>query len=81
MGINIYNLQSQILSSAFLRFCCKFSMAKIFYLPVNTDKPKYVAILVFVCTTSLFIAQISCLENVSKRDAISAPVAAKDIPS
>ena len=60
-------------------------MTKIFYLPVNTDKPKYVAFLVFVCTTPLFIAQISSLENVSKRDAILAPVAiqwiAKDIPS
>ena len=56
-------------------------MKIIFYLPVNTDKPKFVAFLVFVCTTASFIAQI----NVSKRDAILAPVAkqwiAKDIPS
>ena len=29
----------RILSSAFLRFCCKFSMKIIFYLPLNTDKP------------------------------------------
>ena len=26
-----------IFSSAFLRFCCKFSMKIIFYLPVNTE--------------------------------------------
>ena len=28
----------------------------IYYLPVNTDKPKLVAFLVFVCTTASFIA-------------------------
>ena len=75
----------EIFSRAFLRFCCKFSMKIIFYLPVNTDKPKVVAFLVFVCTTASFIAQISSSENVLKRDAILAPVAkqwiAKDIPS
>ena len=50
-------------------------MKMIFSLPVNTDKPKFVAFLVFVWS----------FENVLKRDAISAPVAkrwiAKDIPS
>ena len=60
-------------------------MKIIFYLPANTDKPKVVAFLVFVCTTASFIAQISSSENVMKRDAILAPVAkqwiAKDIPS
>ena len=60
-------------------------MRKIFYLPVNNNKPKFVAFLVFVCMTASFIAQISSFENVSKRDAILAPVAkqwiAKDIPS
>ena len=60
-------------------------MKIIFYLPVNTDKPKLVAFLVFACTTAWFIAQISFFENVSKRDAILARVAqqwiAKDIPS
>ena len=60
-------------------------MKTIFYLSVNTDKPKVVAFLVFVCTTASFIAQISSSENVSKWDAILAPVAkqwiAKDIPS
>ena len=58
-----------ISSSAFLRFCCKF------YLPVNTDKPKFVAFLVVVGTTASFNAQISSFENVSKRDAILAPFA------
>ena len=85
----VYNLQWDIwgvLSSAFLRFCCKFSMEVIFYLPVNTDKPKFAALLLFVCTTAFkFIAQISSSENASKRDAILAPDAkqwiAKDIPS
>ena len=52
---------------------------------MNTEKPKFVALLVFVCTTASFIAQISSSENVSKQDAILAPVAkqwiAEDIPS
>ena len=59
-------------------------MKIIFYLPVNIDKPKFVAFLVFLCTT-IYIAQIPSSENVLKRDAILAPVAkqglAKDIPS
>ena len=59
----------------FLRFCCKFSMKIIFYLPVNTDKPKFVTFLAFACTISSFIAQILSTENVLKRDAILAPVA------
>ena len=46
-----------------------------FVVPVNTDKVKFVTFLVFVCTTASFIAQISSSENVSKRDAILAPVA------
>ena len=58
-------------------------MKIIFYLPVNTDKPKIVAFLVFVCTTTSFIAQILSFE----KDAILAPVAKqwianlRDIPS
>ena len=60
-------------------------MKIIFYLPVNTEKPKLVAFLVFVCGTASFIAHITSFENVSKRDAIFAPVAkqwmAKNIPS
>ena len=52
---------------------------------MNTDKPKFVAVLVFVCTTASFIAQILSSENVSKQDATLAPVAkqwtAEDIPS
>ena len=73
------------MSSALLWYCCKFSMKIIFYLPVNTDRPKFVAFLVFVCMTSLFITQISSIKNVLKQDAILAPVAkqwiAKDILS
>ena len=60
-------------------------MKIIFCLPVNTDKPKFVAFLVFICTTASFTAQMSSTENVLKRDAILAPVAkqwiARDIPS
>ena len=60
-------------------------MTIISYLPVNTDKPKFIAFLVFVCTTASFIAQISPFENVSKQDTILAPVEkrwiAKDILS
>ena len=50
-------------------------MKIIFYLPVNTDKQRFVASLVFVCTTASFIAQISSFENVSRLDASLAPVA------
>ena len=50
-------------------------MKIIFYLPVNTNKAKFVAFLVFVCATALFIAQTSSSENVLKRDAILATVA------
>ena len=44
---------------------------------MNTDKLKFVAFLVFVCTTASFIAQISSTENISKSDAILVPVAKK----
>ena len=40
-------------------------MKIILYVPVNTDKPKAVAFVVFVRTTASFIAQISSSENVS----------------
>jgi len=50
-------------------------MKIIFYQPVNTDKPKLVTFLVFVCTTSSFIAQMSPFKNVLKQDAILALVA------
>ena len=39
-------------------------MKIMFYLPVNTDKPKGVAFLIFVYTNALFLAQISSSENV-----------------
>ena len=47
-------------------------MTIIFYLPVNTNKPKFVAFLVFVGTTASFIAQMSSFENVLKQGAILA---------
>ena len=60
-------------------------MKIIFFPPVNTDKPKLVAFLLFACATAWFIAPISFFENVSERDAILARVAkqwiSKDIPS
>ena len=60
-------------------------MKIIFYLPVNTEKPKFVTFLLFVSTTASFITQILPFENVLKRDTILALVAkqgiAKDIPS
>ena len=60
-------------------------MKIIFYLPVNTDRQKIVAFLVFVCKTASFIAQISSSENTWKQGAILASVAeqliAKDLPS
>ena len=34
----------------------------------NTDKPKFVAFLVFVCTTALFIAQISSFSKMSRKE-------------
>ena len=58
-------------------------MKIIFCLLVNTSKPKFVAFLVFVCTSASFSAQISSSQNALKRDDILAPVAkqlmAKDI--
>ena len=39
----------------FVNFCCKFSMKISFFLPVYTDKPKFVAFLVFLCTTASYI--------------------------
>ena len=50
-------------------------MKKIFYLLVNTNKTKFVAFLLFVCTTISFMGQMLFFENVSKRDAILALVA------
>ena len=38
-------------------------MKIIFYLPVNIDKPKFMAFWVFDYTTASFIAQISSSEN------------------
>ena len=58
-----------------LRFCCKFSMNIIFYLTSDHREAKFLAFLVFVCTTASFIVQISSSGNVSKRHAILAPVA------
>ena len=49
-------------------------MKIIFSLPVNNDKPKFVTFLVFLCSTTSFVAQTSSLENVSKGDALLAPV-------
>ena len=81
----IYNKHFRDLSRDFNDFCCKFSMKIIFYLPVNTEKPKFVAFVVFLCTTASYIAQIPFSENVLKRDATLALVArqsiVKDIPS
>ena len=78
---NFLQIKNVTWSTAFLRFCCKFSMKIIFHLPVKNGKSKIVDFLVFVCTT----ASISSIENISKRDAILAPVSnqriAKDIPS
>ena len=58
-------------------------MKIIFYLPVNTNRPQFVALLVCVCTTASFVAQMLYPENVSKWDAILAQVTkqwiAKDI--
>ena len=60
-------------------------MKIIFCLPVNTDKPKFVAFLAFACTAASFIAQILSFENVLKQDTILALLAkqwtAKDILS
>ena len=78
---NFLQIKNVTWSTAFLRFCCKFSMKIIFHLPVKNGKSKIVDFLVCVCTT----ASISSIENISKRDAILAPVSnqriAKDIPS
>ena len=57
----------RILSSAFLRFCSKFSLKIIFYLPVNTDKPtefkKYRLLGICLCDCFKF-----CLPKMSRRE-------------
>ena len=75
--LTIYKHFGDIIKGIFSFFFCKFITKIVFYLhvPVNTNKPKFVAVLVIACTTASFIAQISCSENVFKRDAILAPVA------
>ena len=47
----VYNVQTfrGFFSTASLRFCRKFSMKIIFYLPVNTDKPKVVGFCLYDC--------------------------------
>ena len=47
----VYNVQTfrGFFSTASLRFCRKFSMKIIFYLPVNTDKPKVFAFCLYDC--------------------------------
>ena len=47
----VYNVQTfrGFFSTTSLRFCRKFSMKIIFYLPVNTDKPKVVAFCLYDC--------------------------------
>ena len=42
---------------------------------INTDKPRFVPFLVFLCTIASFISKIPSSENVLKRDAILVPVA------
>ena len=74
-GKFIYNLQTfRGLCQVHFTILSRILHEIIFYLPVNTDKPKIVGFLVFVCKTALSIAQISSSENASKRDAILAPV-------
>ena len=43
------------LATAVFRFCCKFSTKIFFYLPVNNEKPKFVAFLEFYCLYECFI--------------------------
>ena len=57
----VYNLQT------FREFCRKFSMKITFYLPVNTDKPTFVAFLVLFCTTASFVAKIPSSQNVNRQ--------------
>ena len=62
---------SGISSSAFLRFCCKLSMKQVvFYLLVNTSKPKFVALLVFVCTTASFTCPQVRLRTLSEQQLV-----------
>ena len=66
--------------------CCKFSKNFFFYWPVNTDKPNFVSLLVFVGAAASFTAKISSFETVAKREAESRHEQmkqwiSKDIPS
>ena len=72
----VFNLQTfRGFCHVHLTILLQIQHANNFYLPVNTDKPKFLAFLVFVCTIASFMAQISSSESVSKRESIMAPVA------
>ena len=45
-----------------------------FYRPINSDKPNFVPLLVFVGAAASFTAKISPFETVAKREAILNPV-------
>ena len=69
------------LSSAFDNFVVNSVRKNIFflpiiqfYLPINTNKPHFVVVLVFVGKAHSFVLKMSSLEIFAKRDAILTPV-------
>ena len=49
-------------------------LENFFYRPVNTNKPNFVSLLVFVGTAASFTAKISFFKTVAKREAILNPI-------
>ena len=64
--------------------CCKFSKNFFFYWPVNTDKPNFVSLLLFVGAAASLTAKIPSFETVVKQEAMLNSVPkqwiSKDIP-
>ena len=54
----------------FLRFFLQIQWENFFYQPVNTNKPNFVSLLVFVGTAASFTAKISAFKTVEKQEAI-----------
>ena len=64
----------------FFTIFCKFSEKVFFYQPVNTNKPNFVSLLVFVGIAALFTAKISSFKTVMKQEAILNPILNSEYP-
>ena len=77
--------QLTVFRGSFFMILLQIQRENFFYRPINSDKPNFVPLLVFVGAAASFTAKISPFETVAKREAILNPVPklwiSKDIPS